>query len=383
MMDKDIKKRKIAYHTYGIFNSGGMERVLINKANYLVEHGYDVTIIVTESGKDTFYPLSNRVKIIDLNIGYHALSGKSPIYSAFQMLKKQMKHKRMLKELLNNNSFDIFITLQHRFFIPQFQDGSKKIFEFHFSKANVKYEFERKSIAYRFLYSSLNWYQQRSIKLYDRFVTLTKEDLALQGFPKNGIAIENALSFTTDQSADLASKKIISIGRLSYQKGYDYLLKAWQKVCERDTSYTLHIYGAEQTEGEMLRQYVLDYKLINIFFYSPVKNIQEKLLESSIYVMSSRCEGFGMVLLEAMECGLPCISYACQCGPSEIINDGEDGILVQKVGDVDGLATALLKLMKDDDLRLSMGKEAKKNISRYSEQMIMDKWERLFNELLK
>lgn len=377
-----MKKIKIAYHTYGITNSGGMERVLINKANYLVEHGYEVTIIITENGKDIFYPLSDKVKIIDLNIGYHALYEKSSFFSAFKMIKKQMRHKRMLKKVLDKELFDIFVTLQHRSFIPQFKDGSKKIFEFHFSKANVKYEFERKSIVYRILYSLLNWYQQRSIKLYDRFITLTKEDLALQGFPNNGIVIENALSFTTDQSANLASKKIISIGRLSYQKGYDYLLKAWQKVCQMNTSYTLHIYGAEQTEGKMLRQYIQDNKLSNIFLHSPVKNIQEKLLESSIYVMSSRYEGFGMVLLEAMECGLPCISYACQCGPSEIIKDGEDGILVKQVGDVEGLAKALLKLIEDDELRHRMGANAKKNIARYEEVRIMSKWENLFDCLL-
>lgn len=383
MMDKDIKKRKIAYHTYGIFNSGGMERVLTGKVNYLAELGYDVSIIITESGRNTFYPLSGKVKVINLDIGYNTLYGKSLLQNIFGMFFKQIKHWIKLRKVLYEDSFDLFITLQHRFFIPYFRDGSKKIFEVHFAKSISAYGFNKRSLFYKKVYNMLHGLQSQAIKKYDRFVVLTKEDLILRGSPANGVVIENALSLATDKCADLDSKRVISLGRLSYQKGYDYLLKAWKFVSQKNRAYSLHIYGGEDTEGEILRSYIKEHQLLNVYIHPPVKNVEEVLTDSSIFMMSSRYEGFPMVLLEAMECGLPCVSYACQCGPSEIIKNGEDGIIVEQVGDIESLSEAMLKLMEGDELRHKMGANAKKNIARYGEREIMAKWESLFNELLK
>lgn len=115
----------------------------------------------------------------------------------------------------------------------------------------------------------------------------------------------------------------------------------------------------------------------NFKLYRPVKNIQDKYLESSIYVMTSRFEGFGMVLAEAMACGVPCISFDCPHGPADIITNGEDGILVEN-GNIDKLAEAIYKLIENEELRIGMGQKAKANISRYSDKQVMKQWDELF-----
>ena len=96
--------------------------------------------------------------------------------------------------------------------------------------------------------------------------------------------------------------------------------------------------------------------------------------------MSSRYEGFPMVLPEAMACGVPCVSFDAPCGPAEIISDGEDGFITP-VGDVQGLAEKLSLLMSDDDLRIKMGKNARRNVMRYSVDRIMKQWVDLFEAL--
>jgi glycosyltransferase involved in cell wall biosynthesis len=118
-----------------------------------------------------------------------------------------------------------------------------------------------------------------------------------------------------------------------------------------------------------------------ISFYPPTQEIESKYLEASIYVMSSRFEGFGMVLIEAMACGVPCISFDCPHGPADIITDGVDGILVEN-GDVAGLANALIRLIENEELRKKMGTAAKGNVMRFLPETILPQWDTLFKELI-
>src|SRR5690606_404823 len=119
-----------------------------------------------------------------------------------------------------------------------------------------------------------------------------------------------------------------------------------------------------------------------VSFFEPVKNIEEKYLGSSVFAFSSRFEGFGMVLIEAMACGVPCVSFDCPCGPADIIRDGEDGFLVEN-GDVDGFTKRLLELIEDESLRVEMGRKAKQNVRRYLPEVIVPEWDVLFKSMHK
>lgn len=155
------------------------------------------------------------------------------------------------------------------------------------------------------------------------------------------------------------SKKVISVGRYDEQKGYDMLIDAWEVVYRTYPDWNLFIYGDGVLKKDFEQSIKQKHLEQNIFLCAPVKDIEQKYLESSMYVMSSRFEGFGMVLIEAMACGLPCISFDCPHGPSDIIKDEIDGLLVEN-GNVQLLSQKICRLIQDDTLRQQMGTHARK-----------------------
>lgn len=219
-------------------------------------------------------------------------------------------------------------------------------------------------------------------KNYDKFVVLTNGNKNEWKSLQNMEVIANPLSFYPKESSSTQNRKVIAVGKQSYQKGYDLLLEAWQEVVKKLHGWQLNIYG-KFDESQQLEQKANELNIAkNVNFYPPEKNIQSKYLESSIYVMSSRFEGFGMVLIEAMACGVPCVSFDCPHGPADIINDGEDGFVVEN-GNIKALANKIILLIEDMELRKKMGANAKKNIKRYLPGNIVPQWDKLFRTLLK
>ena len=158
------------------------------------------------------------------------------------------------------------------------------------------------------------------------------------------------------------------------------LLNAWNKIAHQHPDWELVIYG-QGNDYNSLKSLINQYGIAHsVYIFPPTKDIIDKYINASIYVMSSRYEGFPMVLPEAMVCGLPCVSFDAPCGPSEIITQGEDGFVVP-FGDIQGLADKLELLMDNENLRCQMGIKARSNIMRYSVDNIMKQWEELFLQL--
>ncbi|WP_158582128.1 glycosyltransferase family 4 protein [Parabacteroides sp. AF48-14] len=210
---------------------------------------------------------------------------------------------------------------------------------------------------------------------------MTKEDAKDWKNIRNLYVITNAISFIPEKGSTCLNKQVISVGRLTVQKGYDMLLEAWNKVVQKHPDWQLAIYGQGEDYAKLqsiIQQYAIG---DSVHIFPPTRDIADKYLNASIYVMSSRYEGFPMVLPEAMACGLPCVSFAAPCGPSEIISQGEDGFITP-VGDIQALSEKLSLLMGDEPLRCRMGEKARSNIMRYSVEQVMGQWENLFNKLL-
>lgn len=375
-------KKKIIYHVGDISHPGGMERMVVLKANWLAEHGYDVTLLSTSSSNKSYFEVSPKLRCDFLSCSIPPLYSVrkntwGAIKSVWWSIKSRREHKKKLRKYLASHSCDFFITLINRSFIPKMKDGSKKYFEIHFS-SEIKRNFIRNSHGiYRFLYKLGMWYQEHIYREYDKFFVLTEKDWQLRGGGDNMVVMPNFITIEQPQKMpDYTSKNIISVGRLAPQKGYEYLFQAMSRVVCMHPDWHLHIYGFSYGREKYYRQLIEEAGVDqNVFIHNPVHDIVDKYLESSFYVMSSIYEGFPLCLGEAMACGLPCVSYDCNCGPSEIIKDGEDGIIVKEVRSVEKLADAINYMIEHPKLRKKMGVQAKKNIQRFSMDNIMQKWE--------
>ena len=377
------KSLKIVYCTPALYMAGGVERVLTLKANYFAEHlGYDITIILTE-GKDKplFYPLSDKIKVINLDINFEELWTCSFVKKAFVYLKKQRIFKKKLTNELMRIRPDITISLLRREinFINEIKDGSKKIGELHVNRANYRNFEARDSNAIKNIFAKY-WMRNlvSHLKRLDRFVVLTEEDKASWTELDNVEVIPDPLAFDIDKASPLTNKRVIAVGRYVYQKGFDLLLQAWAKIEKQHPDWELAIYGmGDRTPYEQIIEKMhIDRNRCHL--NGPTDNIKQEYLNSSLFVFSSRFEGFGMVLIEAMACGLPVISFDCPCGPKDIVRYQEDGLLVPS-GDVAELSDAIHKLLSDDALRHEMAKKAIVNVRRFELSEIAERWKNLYD----
>lgn len=372
----------IIYNIAGTYNSGGMERVLANKANWLVAHGHEVIILTTDQrGKSPYFPLDARIKCYDLAINYEENNGKSFLNKLIHYPFKQWRHKRRMTALLKDLKPDIVISMfcNDASFIPSIKDGSKKILEIHFSRFK-RLQYGRKGLwrlADRWRYKA----DASVVSRFDKFVVLTHEDKEYWGNLRNMCVIPNARTFEVSQPAILETKKVIAVGRFNHQKGFERLIDAWAMVVREMPDWTLHIVGDGELRTELQQQ--IDYLNLSahVILGRAEKDMISVYKDASILAMSSYYEGLPMVLLEAQAVGLPIVSFDCKCGPKDVIENAVDGFLV-KEGNTEELAQKLLVLMQDANLRSQMGSAAYAHSERYSEERVMKQWTELFEEVV-
>lgn len=377
---------KIVYCTPALYMAGGVERVLSLKANYFADvFGYDITIILTE-GKDKplFYPLSEKIKVVNLDVDFEALWTCSFFKKIFVYLQKQRIFKKRLTEELIRLKADITVSLLRREinFINDIQDGSRKIGELHVNRANYRnFEAGDTNIVKRLF--AKYWMRNllSHLKRLDRFVVLTEEDKASWTELSNVEVIPDPLAFEIDRLSPLTNKRVIAVGRYVYQKGFDLLLQAWKTIEQQHPDWELAIYGmGDRTPYEQVIK-ELQINRDRCHLYGSTPDIKSEYLNSSLFAFSSRFEGFGMVLIEAMACGLPVVSFDCPCGPKDIVRHKEDGLLVPS-GRPDLLAEALHQVMGNGSLRQKMAAEAINNAKRFQLDGIAMRWKQLFEDVL-
>lgn len=381
----DHKPLKIVYCTPALYLAGGMERVVTLKVNYFVEHyGYDITIIITEGkGKPFFYPLSDKVKVVNLDINFEKLWNSSFLKKIFLYVPKQYKYKKLLtKELLRIRP-DITVSMLRREinFINDIKDGSKKIGELHINRANYR-NFERresnfvKNIFAKFWSNGL----VRHLKQLDRLVVLTEKDREAWVELNNVEVIPNPSPFMPSTVSSLTEKRVIAVARYSHEKGIDLLLQAWAKVEKEISDWRLDVFGDGDTSSyeKMIDELHIDRNRCRL--NGRTNEVEREYCNSSVFVLSSRFEGFGMVIVEAMACGLPVVAFDCPWGPRSIIRDGEDGLLAEN-GNSSALAQKLIDVMGSSDKRSSMAISAHQNAQRFNINQIALEWKHLFEKI--
>ena len=380
------KPLKIVYCTPALYLAGGVERVLTLKANYFAEKfGYDITIILTDGkGKPFAYPLSDKVKVVNLDINFDELWDKSFVRKVWLYLGKQRTYKKKLTQELLRIRPDITDSLLRREinFLTKIKDGSVKIGELHVNRANYRNFESNETNWIKNLFSKLWMHNLIShLKQLACFVVLTEEDKKAWKELDNVIAIHNPVSFRSVAISPLNVNRVIAVGRYTYQKGFDLLLSAWKQVESSCPQWELAVYGdGNRTPYEhILDELSIDKSRCHL--YPPTSHIQDEYTKSSVFVVSSRFEGLSMALLEAVSCGLPVVSFTCPCGPRDVITDGIDGILVPN-GRIDLLSEALVSILSSPDRVREMGKKAQQKSESFMIENLALQWKQLFDSLL-
>lgn len=374
---------KIVYNIAGTYNSGGMERVLANKANWLVRNGYEISILTTDQkGRSSFFEFDPRIRFYDLGINYEENNGKSFLNKLIHYPFKQWRHKKALKKLLPELKADVVVSMfcNDASILPKIKDGSRKVLEIHFSRFK-RQQYGRKGI-WKIADEIRSINDLKVVSKFDRFVVLTEEDKGYWGDLDNIQVIPNARTFVLERPAELKEKRVIAVGRYCYQKGLDRLIDAWNIICQSVDDWKLHLVGDGEDRAalqEQIDRLGLSDKVVLGRAETDMKSVYAN---ASILALSSRYEGLAMVLLEAQAAGLPIVSFECKCGPKDVITDGGDGYLVED-GNVAQLAEKLLKLINDEELCRRMGAEAYRNSERFSEERVMAQWVELFSEVIK
>ena len=370
---------KLLYLIAGTYRAAGMEKVLADKSDWLVRHGYDVVIATTDQrGQEPAFPMNPAIRMVDLGINYEATNGASFLKKALLFPVKKWKHRRRLEKLLMQEKPDITVSMfcNDAGFLPKIQDGSKKVLEVHFSRFK-RLQYGRKGIwalADRYLSDQ----DLKHTQAFDRFVVLTEEDRGYWGNLPNMVVIPNGVP--RKQPSPLTAHTVIAVGRFSFQKALNRLIEAWGRIEDRG-DWKLKLVGDGECREELFTL-INDLGICDSVELTGIqKDMEAVYRHASVLALSSRYEGLPMVILEAQAHGIPVVSFDCQCGPKDTISDGVDGRLVPE-GDIDALARALDETIHDPDGIRRMGAAAYEKSLRWDPEAIMQQWDRLFKGLV-
>lgn len=377
---------KIIYIYDAIARIGGTEKILVDKMNSLTtEYDQEIYLITTCQGNHPIvFPLSPKVKHTDLSVRFHTIYNYSffkRIYMSWKMDRQLIKK---LNEITDKIRPDIIIatTYYGADTICKIKCNAKKIIESHcaINFTGQHDGIKRNYISNLFKIWKLNKSYTAIKKRSDAIVTLTKGD-AKDWNVNNVVVIPDIIDIKNKEYSQLTNKTAIFVGRFIYQKGLERMLEAWKIVVNERKDWTLKLVGEGELKNELKEQCQKLGIETNVMFVPATKDIAKEYINSSVFLFTSRFEGFGLVLVEAMQCGVPCISFDCPYGPSDIIDSGINGYLIED-GDIERFAQAVLKLINDDELRKKMGKEAINKAECYRPEIIMPKWIELYNNLL-
>lgn len=364
----------------------GTERVMSDKMNYLAARGYDISLITYEQGMHPkAYYLHPSIRYVDLGTRFFELERygfikRLPIYFLLRL-----KFRKRLKDVLEKIKPDIVISTTYSIklldIILSVNSQAHNIVESHIACYTVKKSYDyRDRFFFHYLAKMYDKWILGKLSKADALVVLTKGDAKdWKEYANNIVVIPNPVTYYPESIAshDCTNKRILCVGRLQEQKGFDMLIDAFAQIAHLCEGWTIVIYGDGNDKFSLLEK-IRNLKLDGrIFICPPVDDIYNEYQHSDFFVLSSRFEGLPLVLGEAMACGIPCVSFRCKYGPEDIIDDGKNGLLVAN-GNIKDLGEKMLWMIEHKEERLCMGERARKDIKRLEKDSIMKKWLDLF-----
>ena len=377
---------RILYCIPHLFNSGGMERVLTQKANWLAAHTqHEITILTTEpvptGTPKCYFPLSEKVQVVELNIDFNADYSKPLLSKYCAHMRRMRAYKRALTEYIVQHRVELCISLGGKEIAFLRYLPCRTIAEMHFAMDQRRQliEANHKSLFWSLLGRIRTRQLVRAVKPLERLVVLTEADKAAweKAGCTNVTVIPNpcALNSRKSKVESRKTKTVLAVGRLHEQKGFDLLLHAWQPIEDKYPEWQLRIVGEGPKRTELETQ-VRELTLRHAVIAGRTENVADEYSSASLFVLSSRYEGFSLVLAEAMWCGTPCVAFDCPQGPAELLADGR-GWLVEN-GNVEKLTQQIIyAISHPDEAKARAAKAQAYAHATYSEAAIMPLWEKI------
>lgn len=370
---------KVVYCLNSIVELGGIAKVTILKANELARKGFEVYILVSDhNNKQT--QLNSNVKLINLNINYYKDDWKSYFHVLKGIIIKRKQHKNKLKKILNQIQPDVVISVgqSEKYFLPYIKGPWKTIREFHYDKLyriRSANNFFQKFIARIVNFYDLNFI----IKKFNKIVVLTNEDKIHNWINKDNVfVIPNPIVVKPFVLPSFENKKIVAVGRLVEVKNYRSMICAFKKVAEKHPDWILEIWGEGNLKIQLQNEISNLNLKENIILKGTTDNLNEIYGNASLLLMTSKYEGWGLVLTEAMSYSIPVISYDCPYGPKEIVEDGINGFLIPS-GKENLFAEKICFFIENPEVLKDFCKKANVSIRKFDIDKIMNKWIEVFN----
>jgi glycosyltransferase involved in cell wall biosynthesis len=375
--------RILLLHAYGM---GGTIRTVFNLASYLAkEHDVEIVSILKEA-EEPFFPIDPRVKFRFLD------DRLDPSSDPLRAMLSKMPSKLIPKEETAYHRFNLWTDLRLTRYIRSLDTGVLMATRPGLNLAMAQLALPsvitvgQEHVALRTQAEPMQELIKWRYRRLDALVTLTKADLrdyreTLPKKPKKLARIPNAVPPMTGDVSKLDAKVAIAVGRLTRIKGFHRLITAWETVAAAHPDWTLRIFGAGPQEDNLRRQIAEAGLEDKVELPGPTTDVGAELEKASIYVMSSRHEGFPMTILEAMAKGLAIVSFNSPHGPKEMITHEVDGLLVKPRTNAN-LATSIIRVIEDEQLRRDLAARALETAQTYDVDAVGEKWDALLAELL-
>lgn len=377
---------RLIYFLPLLSTKGGQERTLIDKANWLVERGHEVMFVTYINDGPFAYLLNEKVKHVDIACPYYCIY-QLPFYRRFYAALK-IKHlfRQKMEETLSLFQPDVIVVaipLTEFFFhdLIKTVDSVPIIVESHLA-------FGYEAIARGFTEKIIDFFYppMSAICKTDLLIALTEGDARIWRNNHHRVRlIPNPLTcypieLPQDEKTD---GRIMCVGRLSPQKRFDRLVNAFAMIADKYPNWYIDIFGEGQKQGQLMLKHLISDRGLEgrISILPPVNDIYIEYQRSQFFVMSSDFEGFGLVIIEAMACGIPVVATDCPYGPAEIIDDGKTGLLAKM--EVNDLAEKMEWMITHDQERKQMGYNAYQSVARYRKEVIMPLWEKAYLSVIR